>query len=44
MLGHNRKHQAEIIGIGKEDIDKNIWHKTEGKRRVETQNMKNWKK
>ena len=38
MLGLNRKHLAEIIGIRKEDIEKDIWPNTEGKLRVETQN------
>ena len=38
MLGLNRKHSAEIIGIQKEDIEKDIWPNTEGKRKVETQN------
>ena len=34
----NGKYQAEIIGIRKEGIEKNIWSNTEGRRRVEAQN------
>jgi hypothetical protein len=38
MLGLNEKYEAEIIGIRKEDIEKNIWSNTEGRWGVETQN------
>jgi len=37
-LGLNGKYQAEIIGIRKEDIERNIWSNTEGRQRVEAQN------
>jgi hypothetical protein len=36
MLDPNRKHKAEIIGIRKEDIEKDIWPNTEAERGVET--------
>jgi hypothetical protein len=38
MLGPNRKYQAEISGIRKEDTEKDIWPNTEDKWRVENQN------
>ena len=30
--------KQKLLGIGKEDIEKDIWPNTEGKRRVETEN------
>ena len=39
MLGINRKHQAEIIGIRKEVIEKNFWPSAE-KWRTETKNKR----
>jgi hypothetical protein len=36
MLGPNTKHKAEIIGIWKEDIEKDIWPNIEAERGVET--------
>ena len=36
MLGINRKHQAEIIGIRKEVIEKNFWPNAENKWRQKT--------
>jgi hypothetical protein len=38
MLGFNGKYQAEIIGIRKGYIEKNIWSNTEGRWGVETRN------
>ena len=45
MLGINRKHQAEIIGIRKEVIEKNFWPNAENKWKMETKKkqMRRWK-
>ena len=40
MLGINRKHQEEIIGIRKEVIEKNFWPNAENKWRMETKNKR----
>jgi hypothetical protein len=38
MLGLNGKYRAEIIGIRKEDTEKNNWSNTEGRWGLDTQN------
>jgi len=40
MLGINRKHQTEIIGIRKEVIENNFWPNAENKWRMETKNKR----
>jgi len=40
MLGMNRKHQAEFIGIRKEVIEKKFWPHAENKWRMETKNKR----
>jgi len=43
MLGTNRKHQAEIIGIRMEVIEKNFWPNAEKMENEDKKQTRSWK-